>query len=104
MNGFQEAEGVQLSSQKQGLCSHGDLDSNPACVTTAHVTLVSSSMNSTFYMPGSHPGQGTCLSAWAPQPQTDYSVSSESRQLFANLTAHLSYLCLSGVLIPRLTP
>lgn len=40
MKGFQEAEGIQLNSQEQGLCSQGDLSSNPASATTSYVTLV----------------------------------------------------------------
>lgn len=102
MKGFQEAEGIQLNSQEQGLCSQGDLSSNPASATTSYVTLVlyepwfphlwvapSARASSSV----SHSGQGICPSPWMPRPpQTHYSTSSESRQLFADFTAQMSYL------------
>ena len=40
MKGLQEAEGIQLNSQEQGLCSQGDLGSNPASATPACMTSV----------------------------------------------------------------
>lgn len=39
MKGFLEAEGIELNSREQGLCSQGDLSSNPASATTSYVTL-----------------------------------------------------------------